>query len=78
MPLKAAVLPLLDAASPLVETVGAANTVLLRDGRRVGENTDVPGMVAALGSPRGRLGRRTRWCSAAARPPARRWSRWRR
>jgi shikimate dehydrogenase len=48
MPLKAAVLPLLDGASPLVETSGAANTVLLRDGRRVGENTDVPGMVAAL------------------------------
>ena len=48
MPLKAAVLPLLDAASPMVETVGAANTVLLRDGRRVGENTDVPGMAAAL------------------------------
>lgn len=48
MPLKAAVLPLLDAASPVVETVGAANTVLLRDGRRVGENTDVPGMVGAL------------------------------
>ena len=48
MPLKAAVLPLLDAASPVVEVVGAANTVLLRDGRRVGDNTDVPGMVAAL------------------------------
>jgi shikimate dehydrogenase len=48
MPLKSAVLPLLDAASPMVETVGAANTVLLRDGRRVGENTDVPGMAAAL------------------------------
>ena len=48
MPLKAAVLPLLDAASPVVDVVGAANTVLLRDGRRVGDNTDVPGMVAAL------------------------------
>ena len=43
MPLKAAVLPLLDAASPVVEVVGAANTVLLRDGRRLGDNTDVPG-----------------------------------
>ena len=48
MPLKAAVLPLLDGASPLVEAVGAANTVVLRDGRRLGENTDVPGIVAAL------------------------------
>jgi shikimate dehydrogenase len=48
MPLKAAVLPLLDAASPVVEMAGGANTVLLRNGRRVGENTDVPGMAAAL------------------------------
>jgi shikimate dehydrogenase len=48
MPLKAAVLPYLDAAAPVVEVVGAANTVLLADGRRVGDNTDVPGMVAAL------------------------------
>ncbi len=54
MPLKDAVLPLLDAESDLVRAVGAANTVLLADGpagqsrRRYGENTDVPGMVAAL------------------------------
>lgn len=48
MPLKAAVLPLLDGASPLTETVGAANTVLLRDGQRLGDNTDVPGIEAAL------------------------------
>ncbi len=48
MPLKAAVLPLLDGASAAVDTVGGANTVLLRDGRRIGENTDVPGLRAAL------------------------------
>jgi shikimate dehydrogenase len=48
MPLKAAVLPLLDGAAPVVEAVGAANTVLLKEGRRLGDNTDVPGMVAAL------------------------------
>lgn len=48
MPLKSAVLPLLDGASPMVESVGAANTVLLTTGRRLGENTDVAGMVAAL------------------------------
>jgi shikimate dehydrogenase len=48
MPLKAAVLELLDVTSPLVTAVGGANTVLL-DGRlRRGENTDVPGIVAAL------------------------------
>jgi shikimate dehydrogenase len=48
MPLKRAVLPLLDSTEDLALEVGAANTVLLKDGRRLGYNTDVPGMVAAL------------------------------
>jgi shikimate dehydrogenase len=48
MPLKRAVLPLLDLAQPLVKRVGAANTVLLRGSRRVGHNTDVPGMARAM------------------------------
>jgi shikimate dehydrogenase len=48
MPLKAAVLAHLDTSTPVVAAAGGANTVLLREGRRVGDNTDVPGMVAAL------------------------------
>jgi shikimate dehydrogenase len=48
MPLKRAVLPLLAETEQLALDVGAANTVLLRDGRRHGFNTDVPGMVTAL------------------------------
>jgi shikimate dehydrogenase len=48
MPLKRVVLPLLDETEPLALDVGAANTVLLRDGRRHGFNTDVPGLVTAL------------------------------
>lgn len=48
MPLKRAVLPLLDHAGPLVREVGAANTVVFHGGARHGHNTDVPGMVAAL------------------------------
>ena len=48
MPLKAAVLPLLDEVEPLGAAVGAVNTVVLRDGRRLGSNTDVPGLAAAL------------------------------
>jgi|HubBroStandDraft_5_1064220.scaffolds.fasta_scaffold02238_5 shikimate dehydrogenase len=48
MPLKRAVLPLLDRADALVTEVGAANTVLLADGSRAGYNTDVPGMVTAM------------------------------
>jgi shikimate dehydrogenase len=48
MPLKRAVLPLLDTADPLVTDVGAANTVVFAGGQRHGHNTDVPGMIAAL------------------------------
>jgi shikimate-5-dehydrogenase len=48
MPLKRAVLPLLDEIEPLAGAVGAANTVVFPRGRRHGHNTDVPGMVAAL------------------------------
>ena len=48
MPLKRAVLPLLDEAERVAADVGAANTVLLRAGRRLGYNTDVPGIVTAL------------------------------
>jgi shikimate dehydrogenase len=48
MPLKRAVLPLLDRAEPLAVAVGGANTVVFASGRRDGYNTDVPGLVAAL------------------------------
>ncbi|HEU4675326.1 MAG TPA: shikimate dehydrogenase [Motilibacteraceae bacterium] len=48
MPLKRAVIPLLDWVSPLARQVHAVNTVVLGRGRRLGANTDVPGMVAAL------------------------------
>jgi shikimate dehydrogenase len=48
MPLKRAVLSLLDEAEPLVAEVGAANTVCFDAGRRHGHNTDVPAMAAAL------------------------------
>ena len=49
MPLKRAVLPLLDDVEPLAVDVGGANTVVYEpDGRRHGYNTDVYGMVAAL------------------------------
>jgi shikimate dehydrogenase len=39
-PCKQAVIPLLDELSPDAEALGAVNTVVLRDGRRVGHNTD--------------------------------------
>ncbi|MGY4961089.1 shikimate dehydrogenase [Streptomyces sp. 900105245] len=49
MPLKRAVIPLLDEISDTAASVDAVNTVVLtEDGRRLGDNTDIPGMVAAL------------------------------
>ncbi|MFC4495013.1 shikimate dehydrogenase [Streptomyces ovatisporus] len=49
MPLKRAVLPLLDEISGTAASVEAVNTVLFPgDGRRIGDNTDIPGMLAAL------------------------------
>ncbi|MEU5683341.1 shikimate dehydrogenase [Streptomyces venezuelae] len=49
MPLKRAIIPLLDQVSETAASVEAVNTVVFgEDGRRVGDNTDIPGMVAAL------------------------------
>ncbi|MFJ9921643.1 shikimate dehydrogenase [Streptomyces rubiginosohelvolus] len=49
MPLKRAIIPLLDEVSATAASVEAVNTVVFtEDGRRVGDNTDIPGMVAAL------------------------------
>ncbi|MEU3459092.1 shikimate dehydrogenase [Streptomyces sp. NPDC006733] len=49
MPLKRAVFPLLDEVSDTAAAVEAVNTVVFTaDGRRTGDNTDIPGMVAAL------------------------------
>ncbi|MFE4061582.1 shikimate dehydrogenase [Streptomyces sp. NPDC059096] len=49
MPLKRAVIPLLDEITDTAAAVEAVNTVVLgEDGRRTGDNTDIPGMIAAL------------------------------
>ncbi|MFE7070959.1 shikimate dehydrogenase [Streptomyces sp. NPDC057620] len=49
MPLKRAVIPLLDEITATAASVEAVNTVVCtEDGRRVGDNTDIPGIVAAL------------------------------
>ena len=50
MPLKRAVIPLLDRIEPLASEVGAVNTVLLAAEQRIGYNTDAPGLVRALAS----------------------------
>jgi shikimate dehydrogenase len=49
MPLKRAIIPLLDGISDTAASVEAVNTVVITDdGRRLGDNTDIPGMIAAL------------------------------
>ncbi|MFF3073994.1 shikimate dehydrogenase [Kitasatospora sp. NPDC057936] len=49
MPLKRAVIPLLDEVSATARAVDAVNTVVFTaDGRRTGDNTDVRGLVNAL------------------------------
>ncbi|MFG2090765.1 MULTISPECIES: shikimate dehydrogenase [unclassified Spirillospora] len=48
MPLKRVALDLVDTVSDLAVKVGGVNTIVLRDGRRHGDNTDVHGIVTAL------------------------------
>lgn len=49
MPLKRAVIPLLDRISDTAAAVEAVNTVVFTDeGERLGDNTDIPGIAAAL------------------------------
>lgn len=47
-PYKEAVLPLLDELSPGARAVGAVNTIVVRDGRLTGHNTDTTGFSRAL------------------------------
>ncbi len=47
-PCKQAVIPHLDVLSPHAEALGAVNTVVLRDGRRTGHNTDWSGYAEAF------------------------------
>jgi shikimate dehydrogenase len=58
-PCKQLVLPLLHELSDDARAIGAVNTVVLKDGRRIGHNTDASGFAAAfrLGLPDVRLDR---------------------
>lgn len=47
-PFKQAILPLLDELSEEARGIGAVNTVVLRDGRRIGHNTDCLGFAEGL------------------------------
>ena len=48
-PYKEAVVPLLDELSSSAREIGAVNTVVVRDGRLIGHNTDTTGFEQAIG-----------------------------
>ncbi|QWV95050.1 shikimate dehydrogenase [Geomonas oryzisoli] len=48
IPHKVAIIPLLDEVTPEAELIGAVNTVVVREGRLTGHNTDGIGLIAAL------------------------------
>jgi len=55
IPHKEAVLPLLDKCDPQAARIGAVNTIVKRDGRLIGYNTDAPGFLRALREQAGPL-----------------------
>lgn len=48
IPHKKAILPFLDEIDPAAAAIGAVNTVLVRDGKLIGSNTDYSGLEKAL------------------------------
>lgn len=48
IPHKAAIFPYLDEVTPFARKVGAVNTIINRDGRLFGDNTDGPAALASL------------------------------
>lgn len=48
MPHKRTIIPMLDGLTQAAQIIGAVNTVIVRDGKWIGENTDGKGFVTAL------------------------------
>ena len=48
IPYKKEVIPYLTRVTPIVQNIGACNCILLRNGERIGYNTDVPGFQHSL------------------------------
>jgi len=51
IPHKEAALAVADSATPLARTIGAANTLTFSDDGIAADNTDAPGLLAAIGDP---------------------------
>ena len=48
MPHKETIIPLLDELAPSAQAMGAVNTVVVRNGRAIGHNTDGEGLIRTL------------------------------
>ncbi|UQN07897.1 shikimate dehydrogenase [Deinococcus sp. QL22] len=48
LPHKEATLPFLDKLTPAARAIGAVNTIIQQEGKLLGDNTDAPGLLAAL------------------------------
>ena len=57
IPFKEEIIPLIDELDPQAARIGAVNTVVNRDGRLVGYNTDWLGAMTALKAKTGLKGR---------------------
>nr|WP_072348458.1 MULTISPECIES: shikimate dehydrogenase [unclassified Pseudomonas] len=57
-PCKQAIIPLLDELSPEARGIGAVNTVVLKDGKRIGHNTDCLGFAEGFRRGLGDVARR--------------------
>jgi shikimate dehydrogenase len=85
IPHKHAALALADEASEAARAIGAANTLTFEDGAIVADNTDAPGLLAALGEPvqrrralvlgAGGAGRAAAWALAGAGADVAVWNR---
>jgi shikimate dehydrogenase len=71
-PFKQAILPLLDELSDEARGIGAVNTVVLKDGKRVGHNTDCLGFAEGLRRDLPDVAG-VRWCRWAPAALARPW-----
>ena len=85
IPHKEAALALADDATDAARAIGAANTVTFEDGRIAADNTDAPGLLAAIGEPvagraalvlgAGGAGRAAAWALRAAGAQVAVWNR---
>ncbi len=71
-PCKQAIIPLLDELSPEARGIGAVNTVVLKDGKRIGHNTDCLGFAEGFRRGLG-MWRASAWSRWAPVALARRW-----